>query len=71
VQLVMIFPAWFPKIPPQWRLVAELHLNMVNVIAGDAVVDFFALTPAAADRLAPMLPRFAAGLPETAKLVVK
>jgi hypothetical protein len=70
VQLVMIFPAWFPVVPASWRRVAELDLNMVNVIAGDKVVAFYALTPGAAARLAPMLNKFAAGLPETARLVV-
>ncbi len=66
VDLVMIFPAWFPQVPLSWQLAAQLHLNMVNVIAGDDVVDFYALTPQAAARLAALAPRFAAGLPPTA-----
>jgi hypothetical protein len=70
VEFAMLFPRWFPAVPANWRPVADLHLDMVNVIAGDPVVRFYAITPEAASRAAPLLQQFAAGLPPAAHLSI-
>jgi hypothetical protein len=66
VGLVMIYPSWLPNIPTDWTPVARLHMNLPLITAASPDIYFFETpfgTPADRQRLAAILPGFAATLP--------
>jgi hypothetical protein len=71
VGLVMIFPDWFPALPPSWVPVAVLDLAGPDLVTGGPRVMFYAVTPAAAVAIRSLLPAFAATLPDHTKLSLR
>lgn len=71
VELVMIYDAWLaPAAGEAWVKLGELRLDGVpkGFLAGDSV-SFYATSPEAASRLAPVIERFAVSLPAGAVFI--
>ncbi len=63
VELAMIYDAWISSIPADWIKLGELHLGKPKVTPSSAVVSFYALNPAAAGEIKPLLEAFVPTLP--------
>ncbi|MCB1046093.1 MAG: hypothetical protein KDC10_02735 [Calditrichaeota bacterium] len=63
VQLVMIYPDWFDKLPESWISLGRLHLASRRVSSDRDAVEFFTLDSTAAVRARLALAEFIPGLP--------
>ena len=63
VDLAMLYPHWFPVLPPEWTRVATLRISTINVVLGGDAVAFYATRPEAAEGITEALRRFRPTLP--------
>lgn len=71
VKIAILYEIWFERfggLPLQWQLVEKWKISN-NVVCGDAVVSFFAVSPNAKDSLEKFLQEFQAQLPKDVKII--
>lgn len=64
VQLVMIYDHWFPKLPAQWKKIADISLSKPCIAPGGAYVSFYVTNEGALTDAIPALEKFQKSLPQ-------
>lgn len=68
VRAAIIYPAWFPDLPPNWQPIAKMRINGKLISAAENTVQFYALDDETVRELTLLLTRFADELPPGVRL---
>lgn len=69
VRLAIVYEHWFKDIPANWVPLATMYLGKKRITAASRAVTFYALNPATAAEVRPLLARFGETLPAGVRLV--